>query len=81
MAAELKTLGATHITQHGLDIGGVPGMEASWQLNSASAGTLYISQLPVLPKPNDACIVTLTVAAGESGGSILRTAAATAQFA
>ena len=37
--------------------------------------------LPELaPKPDQLCFVTLSYGAGESGGSVLGTAAATAQF-
>jgi hypothetical protein len=79
-AAEFGKLGATHITQQSIAIGGVPGVETSYQLSSASMGTLYASQLEVLPKPDKACFVTVTTAGGTSDGAILSTAAATAQF-
>lgn len=78
--AEFEKLGATHITQKDLDIGGVPGVETSYQLSSSSEGTLYGSQLEVLPKPDKACYVTATVVKGESEGNVLSVAAATAQF-
>ena len=79
-AAEFEQLGATHITQKDLEIGGVPGVETSYQLSSSSAGTIYGSQLEVLPKPDKACFVTVTVGNGESAGNVLRVAAATARF-
>jgi hypothetical protein len=79
-AAEFEKSGATHITQKNLEIGGVPGVESSYQLSSSSEGTLYGSQLEVLPKPDKACFVTLTVVTGESAGNVLSVAAATAQF-
>ena len=79
-AAEFEKAGATHITQKDLEIGGVPGVETSYQLSSPTVGTLYGSQLEVLPKPDDACFVTLAFDASESAGSVLSTAAATAQF-
>jgi hypothetical protein len=79
-AAGFEKIGATHITEQDLEIGGVPGVQTSYQLSSPNVGTLYTSQLEVLPKPNDVCFVTLTVDADESAGSILSTAAATAQF-
>ena len=79
-AAQFEKAGATHITQKDLEIGGVPGVETSYRLSSQTMGTLYGSQLEVLPKPNDMCVVTLTRDASESAGAILRTAAATAQF-
>jgi hypothetical protein len=79
-AAEFEKVGATHVTQENLQIGGVPGVETSYQLSSSSVGTLYGSQLEVLPKSNQACFVTLTVAKGQSSAGILSVAAATAQF-
>jgi hypothetical protein len=79
-AAEIEKVGGTHIAQKDLEIGGVPGIETSYQLSSSSEGTIYGSQLEVLPKPDKACFVTLTVGKGESGGNVLGTAAATAQF-
>ena len=80
MTAEFQKIGATHLTEKNVQIGGVPGVETSYQLSSSGAGTLYGSQLEVLPKPNSACFVTLTLGQGESAGNILSTAAATAQF-
>ena len=79
-AAEFEQLGATHITQKDLEIGGVPGVETSYQLSSSSAGTIYGSQLEVLPKPDKACFVTVTVGTGESASNVRSVAAATAQF-
>lgn len=79
-AAEFQQIGATNVTQKDTEIGGVPGLETSYQLNSPNVGTLYGSQLEVLPKPNVACFVTLSVDASEPAGSILSVAAATAQF-
>jgi hypothetical protein len=79
-AAGFKKLNATNVTQRDLEIGGVPGVETSYQLNSSSAGTIYGSQLEVLPKPDKACFVTLTVVQGQSAGNILDVAAATARF-
>ena len=43
-------------------------------------GTIYGSQLEVLPKSNDACFVTLSFDASEAAGNILSIAAATAEF-
>jgi hypothetical protein len=76
-AAEFGKLGATNLTQKNLEIGGMPGVETSYQLSSGSAGTIDESQLEVLPKPDDACFVTVT---GESEGNVVSVAAATAQF-
>lgn len=78
--AEFGKLGATNITQQDVKIGGVPGVETSYQLSSSSAGTIFGSQLEVLPKADKACFVTLTVAHGQSADDVLSVAAATAQF-
>jgi hypothetical protein len=75
--AEFAKLGATNITQKDIEIGGLAGVESSYQLSSASAGTIYESQLEVLPKPDKACFVTVT---GGSEGNVVSVAAATAQF-
>ena len=77
---EFEKLGYTHITQKDLQIGGVPGAETSYQISSSIYGTEYQSQLAVLPKPGKVCFVTVTVAKGESAGSVVGVAAATAQF-
>lgn len=79
-AAELEKVEATHITQQDVKIGGVPGVETLYQLHSSSVGTLYGSQVEVLPKPDKACFVTATMNDSGSGGRILSVAAATAQF-
>ena len=79
-SAEFSQLGATHIAQQDLEIGGVPGIETSYQLSSPSAGTIDGSQIEVLPKPDKACFVTLTTAQGQSTDDILSVAAATAEF-
>jgi hypothetical protein len=73
-------LGGTHLTQKDLTIGGVPGFETSYQLSTSKMGTVYQSQLVVLPKPGDACFVTVSVGAGVPAGNVISTAAATAQF-
>jgi hypothetical protein len=79
-AAELQNLDATNITQRELEIGGVPGVETSYQVHSSTQGTIYGSQLEVLPAANKICFVTVTAGQGESDGSVVSTAAATAQF-
>lgn len=79
-SAEFGKLGATHITERDLEVGGVPGADTSYQLQSSTEGTLYGSQLEVAPKPDQLCFVTLSFGEGESGGDVLSTAAATAQF-
>jgi hypothetical protein len=79
-AAELQNLDATNITQRELEIGGVPGVETSYQVHSSTQGTIYGSQLEVLPAADKVCFVTVTAGQGESDGSVVSTAAATAQF-
>jgi hypothetical protein len=79
-AAEYAKVGATHVTSQQLEVGGVQGVETTYQLSSSTEGTLYGSQLEVLPAQNKVCFVTVTVGKGESAGSIVSTAAATAQF-
>ena len=71
---------ASHITQRSVQIGGVPGAETSYQLSSKTYGELDGSQLEVLPKPDQACFMTVTVRSPENAGSLLAVAAATAQF-
>ena len=79
-SAEFAKLGATHVTQQELEVGGVPGMEISYQLKSSSVGTIYGSQLEVLPATDKICFVTVTEGKGETDGDVVSTAAATAQF-
>jgi len=78
-AAEARKF-STNISQRDVMIGGVPGVQTSYQLSSASAGTLYGSQLEVLPRADKACFVTVTAGNSELPDSVLRVAAATAQF-
>ena len=75
-----QKLGATHLTEKDLKIGGVPGAEISYQVNTTKVGTIYASQLIVLPKPGDACFVGVDVGEGMSASDVLSTAAATAEF-
>ena len=79
-AAEFEQVKAMHITQRQIEVGGVPGVESSYQLTSSNEGTLYGTQLEVLPAQNKVCFVTVTVGKGVSDASIVSTAAATAQF-
>jgi hypothetical protein len=79
-ASEFQKSGATHITQQLIEVGGVPGVETSYQLSSSSGAVIDGSQLEVLPKSNEACFVTLTGAQDQSESNVLRVAAATAQF-
>jgi hypothetical protein len=79
-AAEFAKLGATHIVSQQLEVGGMTGVETTYQLDSPSEGTIYGSQLEVLPAQNKICFVTVTVGQGESDDGVVSTAAATAQF-
>ena len=76
-SAEFEKLGATNVTQKDLEIGGVPGVETSYDLSASGVGTIYASQLEVLPAPNKICEVTVS---GASQGTVISVAAATAQF-
>lgn len=80
LAAANKKGGATNITLKDLQIGGVPGVEASYQIRSSDYGTLYGWEFVVLPKPDKVCYVDVYVGGGESEGNVPSTAAATAQF-
>jgi hypothetical protein len=71
---------SSHITVRDLEIGGVPGMEVSYQLKSETGGTLYGSELAVLPKPRTVCYVTAVDGKAGSFDSVISVAAATAQF-
>jgi hypothetical protein len=78
--SQLKQLVVTHIAVKDLEIGGVPGVEVSYEFPSSTEGPIHGSELAVLPKPDKVCYVTETVSTGESLGSVLSVAAATAQF-
>jgi hypothetical protein len=71
---------SSHIAVQDLEIGGVPGMDVSYHLKSETGGTLYGSELAVLPKPGRVCYVTVIDGKTESFDSVLSVAAATAQF-
>jgi hypothetical protein len=75
---DLQRLGAKNVTSIDRQIGGVPGVETSYQLQSPSVGTLYGAQLEVVAKPHKACFVTLTET--QSPAEILSVAAASAEF-
>ena len=56
----------------------MPAVESSYQLASLTEGTLYGTQLEVLPAQNKICFVTVTVGKGVSDAGVVSTAAATA---
>ena len=78
MATEFGKI-AAHVTQTDTGVGGVPGVQTSYQI-AAGNGTVYGSQLEVLPKPDKVCFVTLTAVKGQFDASVLQVAARTAQF-
>lgn len=78
LAYVLGTVKATHITWQDLKVDGVPGVEVSSQFTTPGYETTYGWELAVLPKPHQACEVTVSGGNGASLGSILSVAAATA---
>jgi hypothetical protein len=78
--AEFQQLHAEHIAQKDVSIGGVPGVETSYNLSSSGAGTLAAAQLEVLPKPDRACFVTLTSTRGHLPAGVIPAVEATARF-
>jgi hypothetical protein len=79
LTSEFGGLQVTNVSMGGMRVGGVPGLETTYLLDS-SAGTLAAGQLEVAPKPQEFCFVTLTTSRGTFSKSILSTAAQTAQF-
>jgi hypothetical protein len=77
--SELATI-ASNVTSRDISIGGVPGLETSYKLDSASGMDVLGAQLEVLPKSDVACFVTLSYSGSQSAGNYLAVAAATAQF-
>ena len=72
-------LQVSNISMGSMPVGGVPGLETTYLLNS-SAGILAAGQLEVAPKPREFCFVVLTTSQSTFLKSILSTAAQTAQF-
>jgi hypothetical protein len=79
MNTEFGGLQVTAVSMKNTVMGGVPGLETTYQLTT-STGTLAAGQLEVAPKPQELCLVTLTTSPGSFSNSILSTAAQTAQF-
>jgi hypothetical protein len=77
--SQLTTI-ATHVTERETSIGGIPGLETSYQIKSGTLGALYGAQLEVLPKARQACFVTLTALSPVQDSGTLAVAAKTAQF-
>jgi hypothetical protein len=80
LTTELNGLLVSSISMADVPVGGVPGLEATYLLNSTS-GTLAAGQLEVAPRPQELCHVDLTTSPSTFSSSILTTAAQTAQFA
>jgi hypothetical protein len=76
---EFGGLQVSNVSMASTPVGGVPGLETTYLLNS-SAGTLAAGQLEVAPKPREFCFVALTTSESTFSKSILSTAAQTAQF-
>jgi hypothetical protein len=76
---QFSGLQASGLATDSMPVGGVPGLETTYLLNSA-AGTLAAGQLEVAPKPGEFCFVTLTALPGTFSKSILATAAQSARF-
>jgi hypothetical protein len=76
---EFQSIGATGIVLRNVSVGGVPGLEVTYEIGSA-VGPLYEGQLEVAPKPDRLCAVTLSGAKGSFPLNVLTVAAATAQF-
>jgi len=78
-ASELGQIGAHNLSQTDVEIGGVPGVQTSYTLDTSGAGTLHAAQLEVLPRSDRACFVTLT-AAGPLPTSVLAQIAPSVQY-
>jgi hypothetical protein len=61
------------------NLGGVPGLETSYTVQSVSAGTLHATQLEVRPRAGRACYVTVT-AAGQVPGAVVQAAESTMRY-
>jgi hypothetical protein len=79
LTSEFGRLQVADVSMAGMPVGGVPGLETTYLLDS-STGTLAAGQLEVAPKPQEFCFVTLTTSQGTFSKGILSTAAQTAQF-
>ena len=73
-----QQLGATDVSSTDYQVGGVPGVETTYQLQTPGFGTIYGSQLEVSAKPHKACFVTLTQS--RPSDEIMSVAAASAEF-
>ena len=71
---------ATNVTPTDKVIGGIPGVETTYQLSSSTVGTIDGGQLEVAVKPGRGCVATLTAAASQFSNEILSEAAVSAQF-
>ena len=78
--SQLEQVVVAHVTVKDLEIGGIPGVELSYDFPSADPVPLTGSALAVLPKPGKVCNVIEGVPTGQSLGSVLSVAATTAQF-
>jgi hypothetical protein len=79
LATEFAGLRAADVSMNDISVGGVPGLETTYLLDS-SPGILAGGELEVAPKPQEFCFVALTTSQDTFSKSILSTAAQTAQF-
>lgn len=79
LTGEFDRLQVSDVATDNTTVGGVPGLETTYLLNS-SAGALAAGQLVVAPRPQEFCFVTLTTSLATFSKGILSTAAQTAQF-
>jgi hypothetical protein len=79
LTSEFSKIKVTGVSMSGVPVGGVPGLEATYVLDS-STGPLTGGELAVAPKPQRLCYVTLTTWPATFSQSILSTAAQSAQF-
>ena len=80
LTAGFGGLQVANVSMHNVPVGGVPGLETTYLLESSTGETLAAGQLAVAPKPQRLCFVTLTTSDSTFSTSILSTAARTAQF-
>jgi len=74
-----QVLHARNMNASDINVGGIPGLEVSFTLNSR-AGTLYSTELQVLPKSYRDCVVALTATQDQLQGKVIPVVASTALF-
>jgi hypothetical protein len=74
-----QALNAYDIKTSDEEVGGIPGLLVTYDVNATGGIVVHNAQLQVLPKALNACFVTLS-ASGQLPSAVLTTAAATAQY-